>query len=158
MACMRARCGKIFKHFLGQGPEAPRFTKGRARARARALSTRRFSHLIENHRFIFCILFKICFQKLHKIYFFFPNSRSPASPVFALSLRANFHANVKKYAKIHEKILVEKIENFARPRNSKTPQDSPKTRVQITIGGPFWLWPFYQKMTKSARACLGLPF
>ena len=37
MRCTRARCGKILKHFLGQGPEAPRFTRaGRARARARA--------------------------------------------------------------------------------------------------------------------------
>ena len=46
MTCTRARCRKIFKHFLGQGPEAPRFTRaGRARARARALSTRRFSRV-----------------------------------------------------------------------------------------------------------------
>ena len=37
MSCTRARCRKIFKYFLGQGPEAPRFTRaGRARARARA--------------------------------------------------------------------------------------------------------------------------
>ena len=37
MTCTRARCRKIFKDFLGQGPEAPRFTRaGRARARARA--------------------------------------------------------------------------------------------------------------------------
>ena len=55
MTCTRARCGKIFKHFLGQGPEAPRFTRaGRARARARALSTRRFSR-----GSAFCIAFFI---------------------------------------------------------------------------------------------------
>ena len=44
MSCTRARCRKIFKHFLGQGPEAPRFTRA-GRARARALSTRRFSRV-----------------------------------------------------------------------------------------------------------------
>ena len=29
--------------------------------------------------------------------------------------------------KFHEKIFVEQLENFARPRDSKTPQDPPKT-------------------------------
>ena len=50
ISCTRARCGKILKHFLGQGPEAPRFTRaGRARARARAKYPEiftRFLHLL----------------------------------------------------------------------------------------------------------------
>ena len=54
MACMRARCGKIFKHFLGQGPEAPRFTRA-GRARARALSTRIFSRV----SYIYCQLLEL---------------------------------------------------------------------------------------------------
>ena len=53
MTCTRARCRKIFKHFLGQGPEAPRFTRA-GRARARALSTRRFSRVSA-----FCMAFCI---------------------------------------------------------------------------------------------------
>ena len=58
MTCTRARGRKIFKHFLGQGPEAPRFTRAgraRARARARALSTRRFSRV----SYIYCQLLEL---------------------------------------------------------------------------------------------------
>ena len=65
MPCTRARCGKIFKHFLGQGPEAPRFTRaGRARARAKypEIFTR------------FCLLYSVFYFSCR-----FPPPRDPQS-------------------------------------------------------------------------------